>query len=75
MACPLGGLLVGLLMDRVGRKNTIVVTDICGVLGWALLASASLHSDRSAIFIQMLIGRFISGEYLHRKKFSGVYSN
>ncbi|XP_061400759.1 facilitated trehalose transporter Tret1 [Musca vetustissima] len=61
MACPLGGLLVGLLMDRIGRKNTILVTDICGVLGWGLLATASLHNERSAIFIQMLIGRFISG--------------
>uniref|UniRef100_A0A1I8NXV2 Major facilitator superfamily (MFS) profile domain-containing protein n=3 Tax=Stomoxys calcitrans TaxID=35570 RepID=A0A1I8NXV2_STOCA len=61
MACPLGGLLVGLLMDRVGRKNTILVTDICGVIGWALLALASLHTDHSAIYIQMLIARFISG--------------
>ncbi|KAI8127575.1 Facilitated trehalose transporter Tret1 [Lucilia cuprina] len=61
MACPLGGLLVGYLMDRVGRKKTIVFTDICGVLGWALLATAPLHKDSSAIFTQILIGRFLSG--------------
>ncbi|KAM7346242.1 facilitated trehalose transporter Tret1 isoform 1-T3 [Cochliomyia hominivorax] len=61
MACPLGGLLVGYLLDRVGRKNTIVFTDICGVLGWALLATAPLQKDTSAIFIQILIARFLSG--------------
>lgn len=61
MACPLGGLLVGYLMDRVGRKKTIVITDICGVLAWALLAAAPLHTDRSAIFIQILVARFLSG--------------
>ena len=61
MACPLGGLLVGYLLDRIGRKNTIVFTDICGVLGWALLAAAPLHQERSAIFIQILVGRFLSG--------------
>lgn len=61
MACPLGGLLVGYLLDRVGRKNTIVFTDICGVIGWALLATAPLHEKTSTIFIQILIARFLSG--------------
>lgn len=61
MACPLGGLLVGYLLDRVGRKNTIVLTDFCGVLGWALLATAPLHRDSSAVFIQILVARFLSG--------------
>ncbi|XP_075169842.1 facilitated trehalose transporter Tret1 [Haematobia irritans] len=61
MACPLGGLLVGLLLDRIGRKNTILAFDVCGVLGWGLLATAALHTDRSAILIQMLIARFIQG--------------
>lgn len=61
MACPLGGLLVGYLMDRIGRKNTIILTDVCGILGWALLATAPLHKDKSAIYIQILIARFLSG--------------
>ncbi|XP_037948098.1 facilitated trehalose transporter Tret1-2 homolog [Teleopsis dalmanni] len=61
MACPLGGLLVGYLMDRIGRKNTIIFTNIVGVLGWAFLAAAPLHTDRNATYVQMLIGRFLSG--------------
>uniref|UniRef100_A0A1A9VPZ0 Major facilitator superfamily (MFS) profile domain-containing protein n=1 Tax=Glossina austeni TaxID=7395 RepID=A0A1A9VPZ0_GLOAU len=61
MACPLGGLLVGYLLDRVGRKNTILVTHITGVLGWALLASCTMYSDRTTILIQMLLARFLSG--------------
>uniref|UniRef100_A0A1A9X3T7 Major facilitator superfamily (MFS) profile domain-containing protein n=1 Tax=Glossina brevipalpis TaxID=37001 RepID=A0A1A9X3T7_9MUSC len=52
MACPLGGLLVGYLLDRVGRKNTILVTHIIGAL---------LYSDRTPILIQMLLARFLSG--------------
>lgn len=62
MACPLGGLLVGYLLDRIGRKKTIMFNDILGVLGWTLLATCPWHSTRNAIFIQMLIARFISGE-------------
>lgn len=65
MSCPLGGLLVGYLLDRIGRKNTIVFTDICGVIGWALLATAPLHGERSAIFIQILVARFLSGKGTH----------
>lgn len=62
MACPLGGLLVGYLLDRIGRKNTILFNDILGVLGWTLLVTCPWHNTRNAILIQMLIARFISGE-------------
>ena len=62
MACPLGGLLVGYLLDRIGRKNTILFTNLLGILGWLLLALAPLQSDNESVYIQMLVARFISGE-------------
>ncbi|XP_053964931.1 facilitated trehalose transporter Tret1-like [Anastrepha ludens] len=61
MACPIGGLIVGYLMDRFGRKNTMLLTNLVGLLGWALLVTAPFQSSRDLIFIQLLLGRFVSG--------------
>ncbi|XP_069964487.1 facilitated trehalose transporter Tret1-2 homolog [Bactrocera oleae] len=61
MACPLGGLIVGYLMDRFGRKNTMLLTNVVGIIGSALLATATYQTSRDALFVQMLIGRFVSG--------------
>ncbi|XP_036330750.1 facilitated trehalose transporter Tret1-like [Rhagoletis pomonella] len=61
MACPIGGLIVGYLMDRFGRKNTMLLTNVVGLIGWVLLVTAPYQSARHAIFLQLLLGRFISG--------------
>ncbi|XP_004537506.1 facilitated trehalose transporter Tret1 [Ceratitis capitata] len=61
MACPFGGLIVGYLMDRFGRKNTMLLTNLVGIIGWALLVTAPYQSSRHDIFLQLLVGRFISG--------------
>ncbi|XP_050324659.1 facilitated trehalose transporter Tret1-2 homolog [Bactrocera neohumeralis] len=61
MACPFGGLIVGYLMDHFGRKKTMLLTNVVGVIGSALLATAPYQTSRDALFIQMLIGRFVSG--------------
>ncbi|XP_004520679.1 facilitated trehalose transporter Tret1-2 homolog [Ceratitis capitata] len=61
MACPLGGLLVGYLMDRIGRRNTMLCTNCVGIVGLLLLVTAPSHSTRDAIYIQLLVGRFLCG--------------
>ncbi|KAH8306543.1 hypothetical protein KR018_009726 [Drosophila ironensis] len=61
MACPLGGLLVSYFMDRIGRKHTILLTNLLGLLGWFLLATSFLHEDRSLVYAQMLVGRALGG--------------
>lgn len=61
MACPLGGLLVGYLMDRIGRRNTMLCTNFIGIIGLLLLVTAPHQSTRDAIYIQLLIGRFLCG--------------
>ncbi|EDW78463.1 uncharacterized protein Dwil_GK16169 [Drosophila willistoni] len=61
IACPIGGLLVSFFMDRIGRKHTILLTNILGLLGWILLATCFLHTDRDHVYAQMLIGRAMGG--------------
>ncbi|XP_067631199.1 facilitated trehalose transporter Tret1-2 homolog [Eurosta solidaginis] len=61
MACPLGGLLVGYLMDRIGRRNSMLCTNFLGIIGLVLLATAPYQSTRDTIYTQLLIGRFICG--------------
>ncbi|XP_036331348.1 facilitated trehalose transporter Tret1-2 homolog [Rhagoletis pomonella] len=61
MACPIGGLMVGYLMDRIGRKNTMLCTNFVGIIGLVLLATAPYQSTRDAIYIQLLMGRFFCG--------------
>ncbi|KAH8354714.1 hypothetical protein KR084_003265 [Drosophila pseudotakahashii] len=61
MACPLGGLLVSYFLDRIGRKHTILLTNLIGLVGWILLVTSFMHSDRDMIYYQMLLGRCFGG--------------
>lgn len=38
---PFGCIFSGWLMDRIGRKKTLIVTEIPLIMGWILIASAS----------------------------------
>ncbi|EDV92198.1 facilitated trehalose transporter Tret1 [Drosophila grimshawi] len=61
MACPLGGLMVGFFLDRIGRKYTILLTNLIGLLGWLLLATSFLYCNRDYVYAQMLLGRAFGG--------------
>lgn len=62
LSCPLGGLLSGLLLDKIGRKRTLYVLNVLGIIAWMLLVTAS--STSSELFnMQLLVSRFIIGEY------------
>ncbi|XP_020806277.1 facilitated trehalose transporter Tret1 [Drosophila serrata] len=61
MACPLGGLLVSYFLDRIGRKYTILLTNLIGLIGWILLVTSFMHEDRDMIYYQMLLGRAFGG--------------
>uniref|UniRef100_A0A0K8VDT8 Major facilitator superfamily (MFS) profile domain-containing protein n=1 Tax=Bactrocera latifrons TaxID=174628 RepID=A0A0K8VDT8_BACLA len=66
MACPLGGLLVSYLMDRIGRRNTMLCTNFVGIIGLLLIVFAPHQTTRDAIYIQLLAGRFLCGKLLKR---------
>lgn len=61
LSCPLGGLLSGLLLDRIGRKRTLYVLNVLGIVAWILLATASATSSES-FYRQLLLSRFIIGK-------------
>ncbi|KAH8387757.1 hypothetical protein KR093_009417, partial [Drosophila rubida] len=61
IACPVGGLLVSFFLDRIGRKHTILLTNLMGLIGWILLATSFLHENRDYIYAQMLVGRAFGG--------------
>uniref|UniRef100_A0A1B0G0Q1 Major facilitator superfamily (MFS) profile domain-containing protein n=1 Tax=Glossina morsitans morsitans TaxID=37546 RepID=A0A1B0G0Q1_GLOMM len=60
LAAPLGGLLSGVLLDKLGRKCTIYSLNILGLISWILLAIAS-KEDNDIMFIQLMASRFLVG--------------
>lgn len=61
MTCPLGGLLSGYLLDKIGRKKTIFLINFTAIISWGLMA-IKLDLNPNAIFIQIMISRFIIGK-------------
>jgi len=60
ISCPLGGLLSGYLLDKIGRKKTIITINLTAILAWLVMATA-YHEGNSAFFIQIMISRIIIG--------------
>ncbi|XP_060654733.1 facilitated trehalose transporter Tret1 [Drosophila nasuta] len=74
LSCPLGGLLSGVLLDKIGRKRTLYVLNVLGIASWALLATASGTSSES-FSTQLLVSRFIIGIVMGLASApSGVYA-
>ncbi|XP_066995155.1 facilitated trehalose transporter Tret1-2 homolog isoform X2 [Anabrus simplex] len=51
---PVGALMAGVIMEYVGRLNTIVIAGIPCLLGWILIATSSS-------FTMLLFGRLLTG--------------
>lgn len=64
LSSPLGGLLSGLLLDRIGRKRTLYVLNVLAITAWTLLATPSSTSSE-AFYWQLLVSRFIIGKYFY----------
>lgn len=61
LSAPLGGLLSGILLDRIGRKKSLIVLNVLIILAWILLATPS-ESDQNAFFWQLIVSRFMLGK-------------
>ncbi|XP_067634101.1 facilitated trehalose transporter Tret1-2 homolog [Eurosta solidaginis] len=61
VAGPFGGLIIGYLMDRLGRKCSLLLTNVVGIIAWTLMLTASYHNSKHSIYAQLLLGRFLSG--------------
>jgi MFS family permease len=60
IACPIGGILSAILCDKVGRKGTLIITDIISISHWILIGVSS-RSEKKVLFIELLIARALAG--------------
>jgi SP family facilitated glucose transporter-like MFS transporter 8 len=56
---PAGCLLISPLLDRLGRRRTLMAVNTPALLGWLLIATAS-HSEPSFLY-QVYAGRLLTG--------------
>jgi SP family facilitated glucose transporter-like MFS transporter 8 len=56
---PAGCLLMSPLLDRLGRRSTLLLVNLPAVLGWVLIATAS-HSEPWFLY-QVYAGRLLTG--------------
>lgn len=56
---PVGCILGGYMMDLVGRKMTLIITEVPTILGWVLIALAP--SLPSSILPWIYTGRILTG--------------
>lgn len=74
ITCPFGSLLTGYLLDKVGRKWTLIVSNLIALTSWALMA-LTVQQDHHIVFIQLLMSRLLIGLAMGMASSpSGVYS-
>jgi len=61
LSAPLGGLLSGFLLDKIGRKRSLIVLNVLTIVAWILLATPS-QNDSEAFFWQLIVSRFMLGK-------------
>lgn len=60
IACPFGGLISGYLLDRIGRKWTLVLINVLSIVSWLLIAISS-SSNFELMYTQIMVARVIIG--------------
>jgi MFS family permease len=56
---PAGSLLISPMLDRMGRRRTMMLVNVPAFLGWLLIATAS-HSHPWILY-QVYAGRLLTG--------------
>ncbi|XP_055916139.1 facilitated trehalose transporter Tret1-like [Eupeodes corollae] len=60
ITCPVGGLLCGYLLDKMGRKRTIFFISFLSIVSWGLMGS-SYYTNWTTQYAQMMVARVIIG--------------
>lgn len=60
IACPMGALLCGFILDKFGRKKTLIFINLCAIVSWSVMAAAS-RTNKDQMYIQLLVARFMIG--------------
>lgn len=61
ITCPLGGLLAGYILDKVGRKRCVILINVLSIVAWSLQAWTD-KIDTQTMYYQLLLGRLIIGK-------------
>lgn len=60
ITCPLGGLLASYILDKFGRKFTLIVINVLSIFSWGL-QSFTDKEDTQNMYHQLLVARVIIG--------------
>jgi MFS family permease len=71
IACPFGGPLSGYLVERFGRKGTLIVIDVLSMVSWLIIGFSS-RSNQELHFIQLMIARTLIGVLIGMSTTPGV---
>ncbi|XP_049535903.1 facilitated trehalose transporter Tret1-like [Anopheles darlingi] len=58
--CPVGGLLSGYMLDKIGRKKSLYCINVISIISWVIMSLAS-RTDGALLFIQLMVARIIIG--------------
>uniref|UniRef100_A0A336M9V4 CSON007562 protein n=1 Tax=Culicoides sonorensis TaxID=179676 RepID=A0A336M9V4_CULSO len=60
IACPFGGLFSAYILDKLGRKRTLILINFISIISWGIMAFAS-KTDFTLMYTQLLVARFLIG--------------
>lgn len=64
--CPLGGILCSIILDKFGRKITLMIVNFLSITSWGIIGFA--HStDFDMMLAQLMVARIIIGKFLLKK--------
>lgn len=60
IACPFGGPVSGVLADKLGRRNSLMLINVIAIASWMAIGLSS-RDDAELFFIELMIGRALMG--------------
>lgn len=58
---PIGGLLSGYMLDKFGRRTTLICINVISIISWLIIGYSS-RTDVSVLFAQLMVARIIIGK-------------
>jgi MFS family permease len=60
LICPIGGPLSSYCVTKFGRKGTLIIINVISII-FCIVIGLSSRSDANLLFIQLMIGRVLTG--------------
>lgn len=60
LICPIGGPISPYLVNKFGRKGTLIIINVLSIIHWFINATSS-QTDNQVLFVELLIARVIGG--------------